>query len=126
MKPAATIRPRAEMTRVPERASDEIAAIRPLVMPMLRTASRLVSGSTTRPPSMTTSYVWAEARHGNRIPASARKSRFICPSLQAVHDVQIGDCAHEAVGVSTAIRRHGDWPWTAGTGSVSRREFQEL
>jgi hypothetical protein len=57
MKPGATTRPRTSMTCVPRNASVESAAIRPAVMPTLRTPSAPDSGSMTRPPESTRSKV---------------------------------------------------------------------
>src|SRR5437868_3985779 len=56
MKPGATTRPLASMVVLPESAFSEITTIFPARSPMLRFASRLDSGSITRPLIMTTSY----------------------------------------------------------------------
>src|SRR6202044_2286501 len=48
------------VTRRPLSASDEMRTIFPSRMPTLRTASRPVSGSMTRPPSSTRSYCCAD------------------------------------------------------------------
>ena len=56
--------------------SAEIRAILPLRMPTLRMASRLVSGSMTRPPSRTRSYCWAKARVERIRKESVRRVRM--------------------------------------------------
>src|SRR5438552_462854 len=66
MKPGETTSPAASIVERPVRAELEIARTLPAVIPILRTASSFDSGSMTRPPRMTTSYVWAwPAAHNN-------------------------------------------------------------
>src|ERR1051325_5367824 len=77
MNPGATTRARASIVRLPESGASEIRAILPPAMPTSRTASSPVSGSRTRPPLMTTSYVWAQTgRQNSRQATTIRRFRI--------------------------------------------------
>src|SRR6516225_6910615 len=82
MNPGATTSPRASSVSRPASGSDVTAAMRPPAIPTLRTASRPVSGSRTRPPTRTTS----NGRKGSGVaqpPSKERisRSRFMSPIL---------------------------------------------
>src|ERR1700728_81248 len=85
MKPGATTRPVAWMTRRPLSGVAEMRAILPSRMPMLRTASNAVSGSMTRPPSITRSYCCAATKvESRRRPRKRIRLRMLAPKVAMI------------------------------------------